>query len=225
MDFFGIFSSKSKKAQYLEQEKIEKLKAINDLKEMLELIEKKNIFNKKRIKEAHIEAKTYLEEENKHGALISLTKKKQYEAELEKNQGMQIVLESQIYSLESVTMQKAIVDALSQGNKSIKKLNTDLKPEKIEELMDEIQEEADNFKSIQDAMSQPLQQIYNDTDLLDELGQLETEVLSEELLKVPSQQKELPKVPTTDLPKVKTEDEDIEFELDQLKKSMFAMAM
>ena len=221
MDFFGIFSSKSKKAQSLEQEqeKTKTSKVINDLKQQLELMEKRNI------EEAQIEAKLRLEKKDKNGALISLKKKKQYEAELEKNQGIQIVLESQIYSLESVTMQKAIVDALSQGNKSIKKLNTDLKPEKIEELMDEIQEEADNFKSIQDAMSQPLQQIYNDTDLLDELGQLETEVLSEELLKVPSQQKELPKVPTTDLPKVKTEDKDIEFELDQLKKSMFAMAM
>lgn len=227
MDFFGLFSSKSKKSQSLaqEQEKSKTSKVINDLKQQLELMEKRNVVIKKRIEEAQIEAKLLLEKKDKNGALISLKKKKQYDAELEKNQGIQIVLENQIYSLESVTMQKAIVDALSQGNKSIKKLNTELNPEKIEELMDEIQEEADNFKSIQDAMSQPLQQIYNDSDLLNELEQLESDVLDEGLLNVSSLKTALPTVPTKALPKIITKEEEMELELQelqQLKDSMLA---
>lgn len=223
MDLFGIFG-KSKKAKAMEEEHqhSKTTSVIDNLRDQVSLMDKRNTVIKKRIEASTIEAKQRLDKKDKNGALISLKKKKEYEAELEKNQGIQIVLENQIYSLESVTMQKSIVDALSQGNKSIKKLNSELIPEKIDELMDEIQVEADNFKSIQSAMSQPLQQIYNDTELLDELEQLESERLDKELSNLENSN-QLPKVPTTNLPKVKTEEEEIEFELNQIKESMMTM--
>ena len=198
MDFFGIFG-KSKKPQQNSTTPI----VINNLREQVELMEKRNGVIKTRMETAFKDAQQKLARKDKNGALIALKRKKQYEAEIEKNQGIQIVLENQIYALEGATMQKTIVDAMALGNKSIKKLNTELNPEKIEELMDDIQEEADNFKSIQDAMSQPLQQIYNDSDLLEELAQLESEELaqleSEELAQLESESYTtltLPPVPT-----------------------------
>jgi len=184
MDFLGIFGkSKSKKTQEAEAEAQRQTSSvINNLREQVELMEKRNGVIKTRMDTAFKDAQQKLARKDKNGALIALKRKKQYEAEIEKNQGIQIVLENQIYALEGATMQKAIVDAMALGNKSIKKLNTELNPEKIEELMDDIQEEADNFKSIQDAMSQPLQQIYNDSELLEELAQLESEELASEEL-------------------------------------------
>lgn len=217
MDFLGLFG-KSKKAQAHAQaiETSKTTSVIINLKEQVALMEKRNEVILTRIQLATVEAKKRLDKKDKNGALISLRKKKQYEAEIEKNQGIQIVLENQIYSLEGATMQKAIVDALALGNKSIKKLNTELNPEKIEELMDDIQEESDNFKVIQEAMAQPLQQIYNDTDLLEELEQLESDSLDKELQSI-----EFPKVPTKTMPKI-TEDEEMELELNQLKANMNA---
>ena len=99
-----------------------------------------------------------------------------------------------------------------------------LNSEKIEELMDDIQEEADNFKMIQDAMAQPLQQVYNDTELLDELEQLENDMTNKKLeLELPEsltlQNQRLPNVPTKGLPKL-TADEELEQELAQIKDSM-----
>ena len=195
MDFLGIFGkskSKIKKTQEAEAEAQRQTSSvINNLREQVELMEKRNGVIKTRMDTAFKDAQQKLARKDKNGALIALKRKKQYEAEIEKNQGIQIVLENQIYALEGATMQKAIVDAMALGNKSIKKLNTELNPEKIEELMDDIQEEADNFKSIQDAMSQPLQ-LYNDSELLEELAQLESEELaqleSEELAQFESEE-------------------------------------
>jgi charged multivesicular body protein 4 len=219
MSFFGFFG-KSKKAQEeaQAQEHQKTSMVINNLREQVELMEKRNKAITIRMEAAIVDAKQKLERKDKNGALIALKRKKQFLAEIEKNQGIQIVLENQIYSLESVTMQKSIVDAMALGNKSIKKLNTELNPEKIEELMDEIQEEADNFKSIQDAMSQPLQQIFNDSDLLEELEQLESDNLEQDVLQL-----DLPTVPTGTMPKIAhkmTNEEEEELEIQQLRDSM-----
>ena len=211
MDFLGFFG-KSKKTQQNNTTS----SVINNLREQVELMEKRNGVIKTRMETAFKDAQQKLARKDKNGALISLKRKKQYEAEIEKNQGIQIVLENQIYALEGATMQKTIVDAMALGNKSIKKLNTELNPEKIEELMDDIQEEADNFKSIQDAMSQPLQQIYNDSELLEELAQLESEELaSEELASYTTFT--LSPVPTE---KLSSADDEMELQLKQLQESM-----
>ena len=221
MSFFGFFG-KSKKAQEeaQAQEHQKTSGVIKNLREQVEMMEKRNGAIRLRLAAALVDAQQKLAKKDKNGALIALKRKKQFEAEIEKNQGIQVVLEGQIYALEGATMQKAIVDAMALGNKSIKKLNTELNPEKIEELMDEIQEEADNFKSIQDAMSQPLQQIFNDGDLLAELEQLESDNLEQEVLQL-----DLPTVPTGTMPAVKqkqTAEEEDELELQQLRDSMVA---
>ena len=209
----------------LQQNPIRKYKQRNRITQRTihNLKKKRNIVIKSRINAATIDAKKKLDQKDKNGALIALKRKKLYESEIEKNQGIQIILENQIYSLEGATMQKAIVDALALGNKSIKKLNIELNPEKIEELLDEIQEESDNFKSIQDAMAQPLQQIYNDADLLTEFEQLESDALDQKLLAVPeSANLHMPSVPTNFIPKI-SEDEEMELEFNKMRESMNAV--
>jgi hypothetical protein len=86
--------------------------------------------------------------------------------------------------------------------------------------MEEIQEESDNFKTIQDAMSQPLQQIYNDSELLDELEQLELEAVEKEVSEIPGHSpapvQHFPSVPTNKL----TQEQEDEEELRQLRESV-----
>jgi len=222
MDFLKFFGKNKKESN--EEEQKNATIVINNLRDQVSMMEKRNTAVKTRIDVAISEAKQKLDKKDKNGALIALKRKKQYDAEIEKNQGIQLVLENQIYSLEGITMQKTIVDALTLGNKSIKKFNMQLNSEKIEELMDDIQEEADNFKMIQDAMAQPLQQVYNDTELLDELEQLENDMTDKKLeLELPEsltlQNQRLPNVPTKGLPKL-TADEELEQELAQIKDSM-----
>lgn len=212
MDFFGFFGKKTNKNKDSEKARSETNYIINNLRDQVEMLDKRNIAILKRIDETVLTAKQKLEKKDKNGALISLKKKKLYEAEIEKNQGIQLVLENQIYSLEGATIQKNIVDAMALGNKSIKKLNTELSPEKIDALMDDIQEETDNFRAINDAMSQPLQQIYNDDELLEELEDLEADKINEDMLRVD----EFPQVPTTEIKPILSEHDEMEIEFNKL---------
>lgn len=213
MDFFGFFGKKTSKNKVAEKGKGEKTAdIINNLRDQVDMLDKRNIAILKRIDDAVLTAKQKMEKKDKNGALIALKKKKQYEAEIEKNQGIQLVLENQIYSLEGATMQKNIVDAMTLGNKSIKKLNTELSPEKIDALMDDIQEETDNFKAINDAMSQPLQQVYNDDELLEELEDLEADRITESITHVG----DFPPVPTTEVKPIISQEDEMEIEFNKL---------
>lgn len=214
MDFFGFFSKKSNKNKDSEisNSGARNIDIINNLRDQVDMLDKRNNDILKRINAVMLTARQKNENKDKNGALIALKKKKLYEAEIEKNQGIQIVLENQIYSLEGATMQKNIVDALALGNKSIKKLNTELSPEKIDALMDDIQEETDNFKAINDAMSQPLHQIYNDDELLEELEEMEADKINEDMLRVG----DLPRVPTTGVKPILSEQDEMEIEFNKL---------
>jgi charged multivesicular body protein 4 len=201
------------------------ISVITNLKEQVDLLEKRNNFITNQKDNAILEAKQKLEKKDKNGAMLSLKKKKQFEDEIAKNQGIQLTLENQIYSLESANMQKAVIDALELGNKSIKQINNNLNPDKIDELMDDIQEQTDNSNAINQALSQNLQQVYDDTDLLEELEKLEAENNKNDgefCNTLPSIPKEdIPIIPNiSNISKKLTEDEEMELEMKQMVASM-----
>ena len=202
---------------------------ITNLKEQVDLLEKRNIFILKKKDNAILEAKEKLEKKDKNGAMLALKKKKQFEDELSKNQGIQLTLENQIYSLESANMQKSVIDALELGNKSIKNINKDLNPDKIDELMDDIQEQTDNSNAINQALSQNLQQVYDDPDLLEELEQLESEKNENDNENDIDISGSLPNIPKEDIliipiipiiSKILSEDEKMDLEMKQMVASM-----
>lgn len=198
------------------------ISVITNLKEQVDLLEKRNNFITKQKDNAILEAKQKLEKKDKNGAMLALKKKKQFEDEIAKNQGIQLTLENQIYSLESANMQKAVIDALELGNKSIKQINNNLNPDKIDELMDDIQEQTDNSNAINQALSQNLQQVYDDTDLLEELEKLEAENNKNDGEFCNT----LPSIPKEDIPIIPnistklSEDEEMDLEIKQMVASM-----
>lgn len=235
MDYIMNIFGKSKQQSALSQTTINKnvanmantISVITNLKEQVDLLEKRNNFITKQKDNAILEAKQKLEKKDKNGAMLALKKKKQFEDEIAKNQGIQLTLENQIYSLESANMQKAVIDALELGNKSIKNINNNLNPDKIDELMDDIQEQTDNSNAINQALSQNLQQVYDDPDLLEELEQLENSFLEKSSAKNNDNDMEFcgtfPSIPEEDIPiipKKLTEDEEMEIEFKQMVASM-----
>ena len=183
--FENLFNKKQKetKTEKLDKE-INNLKIINELRENIELIEKRNLFIEKQKTKLIIEAKAKLNNNDKKGALLILNKKKKIEEEINKNQGSQLLLENQLSNLESANLNKHIINSLSKSNKAIHTLNKDLNVDKIEELMDDIQEEQDNYNTIQSIISQPLQQIYEDDELNKELEELEETEQIEQFTKI-----------------------------------------
>ena len=173
MNIFENLFNKKQKDNGEKDKETNNLKIINELRENIDLIEKRNLFIEKQKNNLIIEAKAKLNNNDKKGALLILNKKKKIEEEINKNQGSQLLLENQLSNLESANLNKHIINSLSKSNKAIHTLNKDLNVDKIEELMDDIQEEKDNYNTIQSIMEQPLQQIYEDDDLNKELEELE----------------------------------------------------
>lgn len=172
MNIFENLFNKKQKDNGEKDKETNNLKIINELRENIDLIEKRNLFIEKQKNNLIIEAKAKLNNNDKKGALLILNKKKKIEEEINKNQGSQLLLENQLSNLESANLNKHIINSLSKSNKAIHSLNKDLNVDKIEELMDDIQEEQDNYNTIQSIMEQPLQQIYEDDDLNKELEEL-----------------------------------------------------
>jgi len=232
MSFFGNLFGGNKKASTIinaQKQQEGNIKIIGILRDQIELLEKRNGFIEKKKISLVNEAKQKLNGGDKKGALLILNQKKKVESEIEKNQGTQLLLENQLSALECATINKEVITSLMVGNKAIKQINKDLSPEKIDDLMDDIQEETDNYKAIQDAMTQPLQQIYDDDELLQELDEIceedKEDKVIQNLLNVDGvdELKMLPDVPNTPLPVVAQKsnpNDDIELELKQLELSM-----
>ena len=232
MNFFGNLFGGNKKASTIinaQKQQEGNIKIIGILRDQIELLEKRNGFIEKKKISLVNEAKQKLNGGDKKGALLILNQKKKVESEIEKNQGTQLLLENQLSALECATINKEVITSLMVGNKAIKQINQDLTPEKIDDLMDDIQEETENYKAIQDAMTQPLQQIYDDDELLQELDEIceedKEDKVIQNLLNVDGvdELKMLPDVPNTALPvvtKKSNPSDDIELELKQLELSM-----
>jgi len=232
MNFFGNLFGGNKKASTIinaQKQQEGNIKIIGILRDQIELLEKRNGFIEKKKISLVNEAKQKLNGGDKKGALLILNQKKKVESEIEKNQGTQLLLENQLSALECATINKEVITSLMVGNKAIKQINQDLSPEKIDDLMDDIQEETENYKAIQDAMTQPLQQIYDDDELLQELDEIceedKEDKVIQNLLNVDGvdELKMLPDVPNTALPVVAQKsnpNDDIELELKQLELSM-----
>ena len=188
--FENLFNKKQKEKETEKLDKeINNLKIINELRENIDLIEKRNLFIEKQKTQLITEAKEKLNNKDKKGALLILNKKKKIVEEINKNQGSQLLLENQLSNLESANLNKHIINSLSKSNKAIHTLNKDLNVDKIEELMDDIQEEQDNYNTIQSIMEQPLQQIYDDDELNKELEELEEVEQIEQFTKIENSEK------------------------------------
>ncbi len=96
------------------------------------------------------------------GALFALKRKKLYEQEISKLQGARITLESQALSLESATVNIEVFKTVEMGTKAMKDIRGDVDADKIDDLMDAMQEEKDVADQISDAIARPAGDLFDD---------------------------------------------------------------
>jgi charged multivesicular body protein 4 len=149
------------------------------LRDNLLVLEKREEHIQKKIEMALNEAKQKSVKKDKNGALFALKRKKMYEAEVAKLQGARITLDSQILALESAAVNIETFKAMKSGANAMKGLRGDIDSDKVDDIMDEIQEEKDIHDSISEAISRPGQDLFNDEELLEELAELEALDLEE----------------------------------------------
>eukprot|EP00922_Rhytidocystis_sp_ex-Travisia-forbesii_P007811 GHVS01011565.1.p1 GENE.GHVS01011565.1~~GHVS01011565.1.p1 ORF type:complete len:232 (-),score=66.38 GHVS01011565.1:94-789(-) len=162
--------------------------AIMKNREAIGTLEKRHIHIEKKIQVQENEARQRIHNKDKRGAMLALRRKKMYESELESLENSRLTLEQQIITLESAQTQQVAVGALTTGVQAQKQINNQMNVNKIDKLMEDLQEQQDQQKEV----SQVLQQgtpMMDDDELMAELEQLEASELDSQLAaaSVPSQ--------------------------------------
>jgi hypothetical protein len=155
--------------------------AIQKNKTAIETLEKREKLLEKRIADEEADAKARVANNDKRGALMSLKRKKMLETELETLMNSRMTLEQQINSLEAAQMNQIAVAALAHGVGVHKQLNQQIDADRVDQLMEDMQEQLDLQNEIAQVMSAG-NRIGEDEELLKELEQLQESTLDEQLI-------------------------------------------
>ncbi|KAG5177041.1 Snf7-domain-containing protein [Tribonema minus] len=158
---------------------------IMKLQETIDTLEKRETHLQKKIKAQLLEAKAKSQTDKK-GALFALKRKKMYEAEINKINGARITLEQQKIALEGSNTNLQTFQAMNSGRKAMQAARGQLDVDDVDAVMDDIQEEMDIADQIGEAIARPAEGLFDDDDLLAELGAMEEAEMEETLLAAPA---------------------------------------
>mmetsp|Transcript_25373 Transcript_25373/g.74506 ORF Transcript_25373/g.74506 Transcript_25373/m.74506 type:complete len:235 (-) Transcript_25373:658-1362(-) len=208
--------------------------AISRLREAEEQLTKREEHLMRKADQELAEAKRFTLEKNKRAALTALKRKKLYDMQVEKVSASKMTLEQQRMALEQINISKVTFDAIDAGKRELERLNKEMGVDKVEETMDDLQEQIELQNETADALARPMNAFgigEDEDELARELEELEQETLDEHILKIdtstegqiaaPAAPKaateRLPAMPSAPTSKVETDEER---ELRELEESM-----
>jgi charged multivesicular body protein 4 len=134
-----------------------------------------------------VQAKLKSQKGDKNGALAHLKRKKMYEKEVGKINAGILNLEQQVLSIESSSVTVDIVNAMKTGKNAMQTITQQINVDDVTDLQDDIAELQQQQEQINEVISTPLAGMDADEDeLANELAELETAGLEEELSALPS---------------------------------------
>uniref|UniRef100_A0A1D1XP15 Vacuolar protein sorting-associated protein 32 1 n=1 Tax=Anthurium amnicola TaxID=1678845 RepID=A0A1D1XP15_9ARAE len=131
------------------------LSTLDKLHETLEMLEKKEDVLQKKISREVEKAKDLTRLKNKAAAIQCLKKKKLYEAQIEQLGNFQLRVHDQIIMLESSKATTETINALKTGASAVKSIQQSLSIDDIDKTMEQVNEQAENMKHIQEALASP----------------------------------------------------------------------
>lgn len=183
-------------------------KAIIELREHINLLNKKQSHLQTQILTTENDAKQFLTKGNRTLAKNSLKRKKIYEQQLDKLDGQINSLEQQLFTIETSNLNAETMRAMQQGAKAMKSIHKNMDIDQVDETMDDVREQVELSEEISEAISKPLYtagSLSNEVDedqLDEELELLQTEMVSP-IAQPQQKQKQnisLPSVPNVALP-------------------------
>ncbi|KMZ66921.1 hypothetical protein ZOSMA_281G00020 [Zostera marina] len=153
----------------------------------LEMLEKKEHVL---VKKAGVEverAKEFTRAKNKRAAIQCLKRKRLYEQQVEQLGNFQLRIHDQMIMLEGAKATTETVDALRTGAAAMKAMQKATNIDDVDKTMDDINEQTENMKQIQEALSTPIGAAsdFDEDELEAELEELEGAELEEQLLEPP----------------------------------------
>ena len=156
--------------------------SISKLRETLEMLEKREEYLQKKCEQELQNAKKFMAQKNKRSAAMCLKRKKTYESQMEKLGGARMTIEQQVMTLEGANVSLQAMNAMKQGAASMKQIHGQMNIDQVDDTMDDIREQMDIANEINEAISQPLGDMYDEDELLNELEELEQEGIEEQFL-------------------------------------------
>ncbi|KAG5547324.1 hypothetical protein RHGRI_013114 [Rhododendron griersonianum] len=160
------------------------LTTLDKLNETLEMLEKKEkVLLKKAAGEVE-KAKEFTRAKNKRAAIQCLKRKRLYEQQIEQLGNFQLRIHDQMIMLEGAKATTETVDALRTGASAMKAMQKATNIDDVDKTMDEINEQTENMKQIQEALATPIGSAadFDEDELEAELEELESAELEEQLL-------------------------------------------
>ncbi|XAR67660.1 hypothetical protein NMG60_11002506 [Bertholletia excelsa] len=165
-------------------EEINAVSSLDKLNESLEMLEKKEKVLLKKASAEVEKAKDFTRSKNKRAAIQCLKRKRLYEQQIEQLGNFQLRIHDQMILLEGAKATTETVDALRSGAAAMKAMHKATNIDEVDKTMDEIEEQTQHMKQIQEALSAPVGASDFDEDELEaELEELEGAELEEQLLK------------------------------------------
>ncbi|XP_022732690.1 vacuolar protein sorting-associated protein 32 homolog 2 [Durio zibethinus] len=192
------------------------LTTLDKLNETLEMLEKKEkVLVKKAAAEVE-KAKEFAKGRNKRAAIQCLKRKRLYEQQIEQLGNFQLRIHDQMIMLEGAKATTETVDALRSGASAMKAMQKATNIDDVDKTMDEINEQTENMKQIQEALSTPIGAAadFDEDELEAELEELEGAELEEQLLQpattAPAAPVQVPagRQPARPVPQKRTAEED-----------------
>ncbi|CAK9871478.1 unnamed protein product [Sphagnum jensenii] len=172
------------------------LTTLNQLNEILEMLEKKEKLWQKKIAAEVTKAREYTQAKNKKAAIQCLKRKKLYEVQVEQLGNYQLRLHDQVIMLEGANATTETVAALRTGAMTMKALQKTTNIDDVDKTIDDINEQTESLKQIQDALSTPF-------DMGIDIDEDELEAELEELEEL-EEEEEVPQLVTTPDTKIPT---------------------
>ncbi|GEQ67671.1 hypothetical protein JCM33374_g1336 [Metschnikowia sp. JCM 33374] len=142
-------------------------KAIVELREHIQMLNKKRAHLESQIEEQEQLARKHIAT-NKALAKNALKRKKGYETNLMKIENQIDSLETQLTAIESANLNLETMKAMKQGASAMKQIHGEYDVDKVENTMDDIREQVELADEISEAISRPVGTGYVDEDELDE---------------------------------------------------------
>ncbi|KAL0654896.1 hypothetical protein Bca4012_075480 [Brassica carinata] len=114
--------------------------------------------------------------------MLCLKRKSVYEQQVEQLGNYQLRIHDQMIMLEGSKATTETLDALRSGASAMKAMQKATNIHDVDKTMDEISEQTDYMRQIQDALSAPFGSDFDEDELEAELEELESAELEEELL-------------------------------------------
>ena len=163
--------------------------SIARLRETLETLDKREQFLDKKIQQQLAEAKRYNAAGNKRMAVAALKRKKMLVDQQQKIAGAREKIELQMSAIESANMDMEIINTLQAGNKAMADMHKGMTVEKVDKVMDDMNDQIAVGQEIADALGQQVGDVVDEDELLEELDGLEEEDLEDQISELPSANK------------------------------------